>query len=215
MRLPLIAGILGSLLIAASPGTAHAHADSVGSAPRQGAVLNQSPSSITIRFSENVTFDSIPPLTSTDGKPIETTASLQGSTMTLRPIQPLPRGTTIVTWRVISDDGHPVSGVLSFLVGKPGPRGPKLSVTTTPSVPAVLSGNRPGPLTLTFGKAGSSGEVEWTNPQLGGAITWQIAPGSRSATGILPLPGAWHMKAILQSPQFAVVIVNGEVTLRG
>jgi copper transport protein len=119
------AGIVTTVLAAAlatSP-TASAHAILLESKPANDAVLESSPSSVTLRFNEPVetAFGSI--------RVYNGSASRVDSGSVSRPDRKsvaisvgkkLLDGTYTVTWRVVSADSHPVSGAFVFHVGEPG-----------------------------------------------------------------------------------------------
>lgn len=217
MRRALGAALLGSLIIMVSPAAAHAHADVTSSNPRNGAQLAVAPATITITFGEPVTLDAQrPAVVNSAGVTLPSTATLSGTRMILTPSRALSRGNYAVTWHVISDDGHPVAGAISFTVGKPGPRGTKVALTTTPAIGTVLSGRRTGPLTVTFAHAATSGEVEWTNPALPEPLTWAVTGSGRSATatGVLPVAGTWTMTADLVGKDYAIVVLKASVVIR-
>jgi copper transport protein len=57
----------------------------------------------------------------------------------------LGNGTTVIAWRVVSEDGHPISGALTFSVGAPSTPGvatPPSGSSAVPDVPWVLTGAR-------------------------------------------------------------------------
>jgi len=107
-------------MLLASAGSAQAHATMLGSDPAEGAVLAVAPERITFTFNESVraapdgvhVFDA-------HGDPIRSSASATGSTLEVALIDPVENGTLVVVWRIVSDDGHPVSGSLRFSVGAP------------------------------------------------------------------------------------------------
>ncbi len=109
---------LFALLASAAP--AAAHASLVGTDPADGAVLAQSPGRATLSFDERVflptqgveAFDA-------DGKPITASASASGTQVTVDLPDRLEIGSYVVVWRVVSADGHPVAGSLTFSVGRP------------------------------------------------------------------------------------------------
>ncbi len=110
-------------LVAAGAAPAAAHASLVGSDPRDGAVLQQAPSSVTLRFDEPV--DVVPGavrlrLPSGDSVALEAEVDAGGRAVTAGLPAALAerlRGTVALRWRVVSDDGHPLAGVLVFSVG--------------------------------------------------------------------------------------------------
>ncbi|MET9638414.1 copper resistance protein CopC [Streptomyces virginiae] len=111
-------------LLVGGAGSAFAHASLSGSDPADSTVLKEAPRQVTLTFTESVTFseDSVrvlspenqrvnpAPAQHADGK--SNTARVQLS-------DELPRGTYTVAWRVVSADGHPISGAFVFSVGKP------------------------------------------------------------------------------------------------
>jgi copper transport protein len=110
--------VLGVLL--ASAGPAQAHATLVGSDPAEGAVVAAAPERITFTFNE--TIGAVPDgvhVFDADGDRISSSASATGSTLEVALGEPVENGTLVVVWRVVSDDGHPVSGSLRFSVGAP------------------------------------------------------------------------------------------------
>lgn len=99
-----------------------AHAGLVASDPTDGSVLAAAPEALTLRFTEPVT-----PLVFTLVSPSGERRDLDGALATDQQVtQALPaelgRGTHLLSWRVVSADGHPVSGSLVFSVGEPGTR---------------------------------------------------------------------------------------------
>lgn len=217
MRRALGAALLGSLIIMVNPAVAHAHADVTSSSPRNGAQVASAPKVITVTFGEPVTLDDQKPaIVNNAGAVVPSSATMSGTRLTVTPSRSLARGSYAVTWHVVSDDGHPVSGAISFTVGKPGPRGPRIALSTTPAVPTVLSGSRSGPLTVTFAHPATSGEVEWTNPHLLEPITWHVVGAGRtsSASGVLPVAGTWTMTATLEGKDYSIVVLKGSTVIR-
>ncbi|MFJ1865064.1 copper resistance CopC/CopD family protein [Streptomyces sp. NPDC088097] len=111
-------------LVLGGAGPAPAHAGLSGSDPADGAVLDTAPERITLTFTESVSFpdgalrvlspsnervDPRPPQHA-DGRDDTARVALRGN---------LARGTYTVAWRVVSADGHPISGAFTFSVGKP------------------------------------------------------------------------------------------------
>ncbi|THA81687.1 copper resistance protein CopC [Streptomyces sp. A0592] len=120
--LALVAAVLALLLGGA--GSASAHAGLRGSDPAEGSVLATAPQQVTLTFTESVGFsdDSLRvlspenervnprPAQHADGK--DNTARVELSDQ-------LAQGTYTVAWRVVSADGHPISGAFIFSIGKP------------------------------------------------------------------------------------------------
>ena len=116
MALSATLAVLFAVLFA-SP--AAAHAELLDISPENGAQLERPPSEVRLTFTEsvNVITDGIR-LIDVDGASVPTPApTATGHTVTLPMPADLPNGPYIVTWRVVSADGHPVSGAFSFGVG--------------------------------------------------------------------------------------------------
>jgi copper resistance protein C len=102
----------GSLLV--SP--ASAHSDLVSSDPADGAVLDTRPLRLTFVFSEDLLPDFVR-FVATDGSvdsgdvPVD---SVQGSIATVRWPEQVPGGEWTVTYRAVSQDGHPIEGSITF-----------------------------------------------------------------------------------------------------
>ncbi|MER6782440.1 MULTISPECIES: copper resistance protein CopC [unclassified Streptomyces] len=120
--LALVASLFALLLGGAGP--AFAHAGLSGSDPADGTVLKTEPRYVTLTFTESVGFsdDSLRvlsprnervnprPAQHVDGKDDTARVELSGK---------LPQGTYTVAWRVVSADGHPISGAFVFSIGAP------------------------------------------------------------------------------------------------
>ncbi len=104
---------LASLL---SPVAAHAHAALTAVTPSEGALLDDAPAEVVMTFNETVRPLAIM-LIGPDGDSRDLTSAASGdSTLTIA-LPDLARGTQVLSWRVTSDDGHPVTGTLVFSVG--------------------------------------------------------------------------------------------------
>lgn len=99
-------------------GAASAHAGLESASPADGAVVADAPSEITLNFSERVSVqpDGVRVLDADANRRDKGTATASGSTVTV-PLDDLSDGGYVVAWRIVSDDGHPVSGTYTFSVG--------------------------------------------------------------------------------------------------
>jgi copper transport protein len=96
---------------------AGAHATLTASNPRDGVLLSAAPANFTLTFNEPVAplvFHVFAP----DGREVPVSVQAIGRTIILKPSQALGQGTHLISWRVVSADGHPVSGGLQFSVGR-------------------------------------------------------------------------------------------------
>lgn len=122
-----VAAVAGVLVALSIPAPASAHAVLVTTDPPSGAVLGSMPAKATLTFSEAVRpvagrVQVIGP----DGKRIaagEPTTAGSAMTVPLRAADD-PRGTYLISYRVISADTHPVAGTITFSVGAPSRKPP-------------------------------------------------------------------------------------------
>ncbi|MFT4295057.1 MAG: copper resistance protein CopC [Micropruina sp.] len=119
----VLAAVLAGLACAVGAAVpAHAHASLVGTDPAEGAVLATAPARVLLRFDEPVRLaDRGVQVFDAAGSPLAAEAGAADSVVGVT----LPgglSGTYVVAWRVISADGHPVAGALTFSVGAPSPR---------------------------------------------------------------------------------------------
>ncbi|TWH04724.1 copper transport protein [Nocardioides sp. J9] len=117
----LAAALLTAVLILlALPAPAHAHATLVSTDPAQGAVVEDAPDVVRLTFSEGVSlvpkgvrvFDAA-------GDEIASDATARGAELAVTLEEDPGAGTLVVVWRVVSEDGHPISGSLAFSIGAP------------------------------------------------------------------------------------------------
>lgn len=101
---------------------AHAHAHLISTDPAEGAVLQTAPDRVLFTFDEAVR--GVPggvQVYGPQGEPVEARPTVTGAELEVVLSARPGNGTTVVTWRVVSDDGHPISGALTFSVGAPTP----------------------------------------------------------------------------------------------
>lgn len=111
---PLLAALVAALVVAV-PLPASAHAALVGTDPRDGAVLETAPASVTLEFNEPVTRSELV-LTAPDGSrvPLEVSARDREVTGSVGADAEAQRGTYTIAFRVVSADGHPIAGTSEF-----------------------------------------------------------------------------------------------------
>nr|WP_245295175.1 copper resistance protein CopC [Pseudaminobacter manganicus] len=108
-----------ALVICVAPAAAFAHAALIATDPADGAVLAQSPARFSLTFSEPVS-PLVLNLVRPDGTVLPLTAfHLDDHTVVVDNPAPLARGTHVLSWRVVSADGHPVAGSILFSLGAP------------------------------------------------------------------------------------------------
>ncbi|MSX95538.1 MAG: hypothetical protein F2739_03240, partial [Actinobacteria bacterium] len=107
-------------VLALGTGIASAHATVVSSTPSDGASLPSAPKEVNVTFSEDVSAVSGGlSVLNRDGKRVDdgTSHVSNGRTLLTGIADSLPDGTYVATYRVLSADGHPVSGAFIFGVG--------------------------------------------------------------------------------------------------
>ncbi|RVC41280.1 copper resistance protein CopC [Mesorhizobium sp. M4A.F.Ca.ET.090.04.2.1] len=131
----LFARLMAVLLLFAAlalPDRAFAHAALINADPVDGAVLAQSPAKFSLSFSEPVS-PLVLNLVRPDGTSVALTAFRHdGQTIDIDNPGMLKSGTHVLSWRVISEDGHPVGGSVLFSIGAP---------STPPAVAEAVDGS--------------------------------------------------------------------------
>jgi copper transport protein len=131
----LIVGLTAVVLVlVAGTGVASAHASLQSTTPADGQSVPTAPQLVSATFSESISAD-VGGLTvrNTDGDRVdEGNSSVQANTLSVTVPTDLPDGTYIATYRVLSADGHPVSGSWLFGVG------------TAPVDPSAVTGTGTG-----------------------------------------------------------------------
>jgi len=107
------------MLVVAGTGGAMAHAVLLVAEPADGSVLATAPPSVTLRFSEAVTVGALTLVDARGSRRDEVRIDANEQTVVMTLPSDLPRGSQLVSYRVISADGHPVAGVISFAIGAP------------------------------------------------------------------------------------------------
>jgi copper transport protein len=229
----LLGGLLGAAFAVGAPAPpAAAHANLVGSDPPQGTVLSDPPERVLLNFSEPVRL--IPErivVVGPDGNPVELAGapSASGGEVTIPLAGPPQIGTYLVSFRVISQDSHPVFGTVSYSVGAPT-QVPELPAGggegTDPAVGAAVSVNKYlgyAGLALTVGPALALAalwprrlsrrgvtRVLWTGVGLV-AVSTLVGPWLQSAYttgGSLSTPTVAGLREVLASPYGAAHVVR-------
>ena len=111
------------------------HASLIRSDPPDRAVVARAPSTLTLTFNEPVSPISLK-LVGDGGHSLDLRSIVaRDEALIVALPEALPRGTHLLSWRVMSADGHPVGGSLTFSVGRP-------------SVPASAPGFESSPTAL-------------------------------------------------------------------
>ncbi|UGY14764.1 copper resistance CopC/CopD family protein [Bradyrhizobium septentrionale] len=112
-----LAASLAALLVALCLATsAHAHAVLIAAEPADGSVLTEAPKTVVLRFNEAVAPTAVS-LLDAAGKPRDVAIRAVDQSVTVTLPAGLPQGTQVISYRVVSQDGHPVAGSLLFSIG--------------------------------------------------------------------------------------------------
>lgn len=169
MPLTLIALVLALLL----PLQALAHAQLRGADPAAGAILDAPPAEVVLSFNERVA-----PLRARwfgpDGSVRDAASRARGSDLVVTMPDIPVHGTYALSWRVVSDDGHPVGGTHVFSIGFAS-GAPEVAPEKTPWFAALARG------TLTLALVLGVGGMVWA--------TLSQTPA--------PRPIRWALRAVL------------------
>ncbi|WP_245446097.1 copper resistance CopC/CopD family protein [Metarhizobium album] len=119
----LLAGIVWLCLTS----IAMAHASLTSAEPADGAVVQVAPQRFSLSFSEPVSPLALK-LVRPDGQTLALdTFVLRDRTLEIEPPEGLSPGTYVLSWRVVSEDGHPVAGSAVFSIGAPSGAAPAVT----------------------------------------------------------------------------------------
>lgn len=124
----LLAALATLLLAAGFASAAWAHAALVSVAPASGSVLAAAPKAVELRFNETVTPGAIRLIDGAGRARDDRRVRASGETISVTMPADLPEGTAVVSYRVISQDGHPVTGSVTFSIGMPTATKPPAAV---------------------------------------------------------------------------------------
>ena len=118
----LVVLALATLGLVLGTGTALAHNVLVNSDPKDGAQLSTGPNKVTLSYDLPVrNVSSVLTVVGPDGLHYESGPSVVAGNTVSAPVGPLgPAGRYTVGYRIVSDDGHPVSGETAFTLTTPG-----------------------------------------------------------------------------------------------
>lgn len=128
-----LAAVFISMMVMAGPASAHARLEKTS--PTDCASLTATPPEVMLRFNEPVK-EGLNQVSVTSGSTDATDGKLEidGNTVYQKLKSSLPSGTYKVTYKVVSGDGHPISGSISFTYAPPkGDDGANPPATSTPS----------------------------------------------------------------------------------
>jgi hypothetical protein len=114
-----LAGAVAALALCAGP--AAAHNELIGSLPEDGSTVATTPEVVELAFDEPVQreFDQLAVLDEDDGHHEEGEVEIVGGRVR-QPVGELEPGRYRITYRIVSADGHPVTGTVTFTVSSDG-----------------------------------------------------------------------------------------------
>jgi copper transport protein len=115
----LLAALATLLLVVGFATGVSAHAALVAVEPASGSMLAGAPKAVELRFNEAVTPGAIQLIDGAGRARNDVRVSASGETISVAMPPDLPQGTAVVSYRVISQDGHPVAGSMIFSIGMP------------------------------------------------------------------------------------------------
>jgi len=177
-RLRTIATIFVALVVIAGlvAPAAFAHAQLLRSDPQDGARLPTT-DEVVLTFNEDINPEFVQVLVTGPDGPLTLDAAVVDGPLVTQPVTPSASGAHTVSYRVVSADGHPVSGRVGFVltdVAAPAAAAPTAEAPTTPP-PAAEPPTTPEQPTVMSGDGTSGGAAE--------------TPVEESATMLSPL--AW------------------------
>ena len=169
-----LAALFVSMLVMAGPASAHARLEKTS--PKDGSTLTAAPPEVMLRFNEPVK-EGLNQVSVTSGSTDATDGELEidGDAVYQKLKSSIPAGTYTVTYKVVSGDGHPVSGSMSFTYAPP-----KGDDGASPSNPGSSSSSAPvttGTAPSTSATAPSASSTEPT-----ATSTTSSAPSSSSSS---------------------------------
>jgi copper resistance protein C len=121
LRAALVGGFLAAAIVPAWP--AWAHSQLISMSPADGSTVSVAPKQVVLSFDENIQrIGDAVAVTGPDGSRVDDgPPAILGATATEKLRNLVYRGHYTVSYRVVSDDGHPVTRTLGFYLatGKP------------------------------------------------------------------------------------------------
>ncbi|MFF5263593.1 copper resistance protein CopC [Actinomadura viridis] len=170
-----LAGALAAATLTLGAVPASAHTALKSSDPKDGAEI-ASPREIVLTFNENIRVPRVA-LTGPDGNRHEAGAAEAVGTKALQAVNgTLPNGTYTVGWRVVSVDGHPVSGKFKFTVKGSDPA-PSSSAERTAPVGDAAASPAASPSPSTAAESSESSSSGWWWIGLGALVIALVVGG--------------------------------------
>lgn len=180
------------------PATAFAHAALGTAVPADGAMLAEAPATMDLTFSEPVAPIALR-LIAPDGSSRVLSAALHDTVLSVALPSGMGQGTYALSWRVVSEDGHPVGGTLTFSIGHASADAPAMTATAVdwPLRAAIWAARFALYAGLFLG--------------VGGAVfaAWLLPRGGPAARGGADVPAGGFLSAMLALGVVALVPALG------
>ncbi|MBB2975935.1 methionine-rich copper-binding protein CopC [Microbacterium endophyticum] len=159
--------LVGAVVILATAVPASAHDELLESSPAYNAQLDAAPTEITLTFSADV-LEMGAVVIVADANDTDWAASepeISGESVTVGLQTDMPDAGYEVRWRVVSSDGHPISGVIPFTIGNASPlvrasAGPSETATPSPTTNTQITSEDGGALRpIVIGVIGAAAAV--------------------------------------------------------
>jgi copper resistance protein C len=139
LRLTLVALVLGVIATLGVAAPASAHDELVGSTPASGEQLDAAPVEVVLTYSAAINTDGAA-VAVVDADGTDWAAGehvIETNTLTFPLKADMPEAGYLIEWRVVSSDGHPISGTIPFAVGDAEP----LTEAPTDAAPTQPAGS--------------------------------------------------------------------------
>jgi copper resistance protein C len=151
-----LAALIGGTAVAP---VAQAHSELISTDPADGAVLDAPPTTVSFTFNETlmpdfVRFVGTDPSGQTGDLPV---SSVEGPTATIDWPATAPAGEWRVSYRVVSQDGHPIEGGITFTYAGASPTPAPTSAAPTSAEPTSAAPTTAAPSPSTTPAADTSG----------------------------------------------------------
>lgn len=140
----LVVTVVVIVTVVVAPAPASAHAVLLGTTPADGSVVTAVTTEVTLTFNEAVRADFSTVAVTGPGGGAYSDGDLSVLDNVVRqPVHPLRSGDYQVAWRVVSADGHPVSGTFAFSVVMAAGEEPSGPPPPAPVAPATAGSGWP------------------------------------------------------------------------
>ncbi|MFN3644248.1 MAG: copper resistance protein CopC [Gemmobacter sp.] len=173
-----LVGLVPALLLAVLlPAAALAHAQLRSAEPPAHSVVAAAPSAVVLTFNEPVAVLSVV-WTGPDGAAAAAPARTEGARLIVTVPEDAARGTHVLSWRVVSDDGHPVGGAHVFSIG--AATAAMAAEASAAAARLAAAGRAALTLTLAFGVGALAAAALFRAPAAAAArwLAWGIMPAS-------------------------------------